>query len=151
MVKLHKIAGQIIGFFEAFDGSRAALDTERILIVRGRSSKNIPIDEMEEKLEELINLLQGNEVDVVSEEAAKLINRMDEQIRSNVSVQGDTDSNGIMRMTKSLEAMNVCVKFKLMNLAHTGVFVVIWKDKADVGPVFVETVVSDDEQEGIEL
>jgi len=144
---LHKIAGQVMGFFEAFDGSRAALDTERILIVRGRSSKNIPIDEMEEKLEEVKDLIQGNEMDVVSDEAGKLINRMDEQIRSTVSVQGDTDSNGIMRMTKSLEAMNVFVKFKLINLAHTGVFVVIWKDKADVGPVFIETVVSDDEKE----
>lgn len=147
MVKLHKIAGQVIGFFEAFDGSRAALDTERILIVRGRSSKNISINELEDKLEELKDLLQGTEINVVSDQAGKLINRMDEQIRSTVSVPGDTDSNGILRMTKSLEAMNVFVKFKLMNLAHTGVFVVAWKDKADVGPVFVEVVVSDDEQE----
>jgi len=144
---LHKIAGQVMGFFEAFDGSRAALDTGNILIVRGRSSKNIPISEMEEKLEEVKGLIQGKEINVVSDEAAKLINRMDEQIRSTISVQGETDSNGIMRMTKSLEAMNVFVKFKLMNLAHTGVFVVIWKDKADVGPVFIEIVVSDDEKE----
>ena len=147
MVMLHKIAGQVMGFFEAFDGSRAALDTGNILIVRGRSSKNIPISEMEEKLEEVKGLIQGKEINVVSDEAAKLINRMDEQIRSTISVQGETDSNGIMRMTKSLEAMNVFVKFKLMNLAHTGVFVVIWKDKADVGPVFIEIVVSDDERE----
>lgn len=136
-----------MGFFEAFDGSRAALDTERILIVRGRSSKNIPNDELESQLEELKDILQGNEINVVSDEAGKLINRMDEQIRSTVSVQGETDSNGIMRMTKSLEAMNVFVKFKLMNLAHAAVFVVAWKDKADVGPVFVEVVVSDDEKE----
>jgi len=147
MVKLHKIAGQVMGFFEAFDGSRAALDTDRILIVRGRSSKNISVDDMESKLDELKDILHGIDVDVVSEEAAKLINRMDEQIRFNVSVQGDTDSNGIMRMTKSLEAMNLFVKFKLMNLKHSGVFVVIWKDKADVGPLFVEVVVSDDERE----
>jgi len=145
MVMLHKIAGQVMGFFEAFDGSRSALDTDRILIVRGMASKDIPIDQMEEKLEELKDLLKGNEVDVVSDKAAKLINRMDEQIRSTVSVPGDTDSNGILRMTKSLEAMNVCVKFKLMNLTHTGIFVVIWKDKSDSGPVFIETVVSDDE------
>ncbi|WP_042703002.1 DUF2120 family protein [Methanobrevibacter arboriphilus] len=147
MVKLHKIAGQVMGFFEAFDGSRAALDTDRILIVRGRSSKNISIDDMESKLDELRDHLQGIDVDVVSEEAAKLINRMDEQIRASVSVQGDTDSNGIMRMTKSLEAMNLFVKFRLMNLNHSGVFVVIWKDKANVGPLFVEVVVSDDEKE----
>ncbi|BBL62479.1 hypothetical protein MARBORIA2_07110 [Methanobrevibacter arboriphilus] len=147
MVKLHKIAGQVMGFFEAFDGSRAALDTDRILIVRGRSSKNISIDDMESKLDELREHLQGIDVDVVSEEAAKLINRMDEQIRASVSVQGDTDSNGIMRMTKSLEAMNLFVKFRLMNLNHSGVFVVTWKDKANVGPLFVEVVVSDDEKE----
>ncbi|MBF4468432.1 MAG: DUF2120 domain-containing protein [Methanobrevibacter arboriphilus] len=147
MVKLHKIAGQVMGFFEAFDGSRAALDTDRILIVRGRSSKNISIDDMESKLDELRDHLQGIDVDVVSEEAAKLINRMDEQIRASVSVQGDTDSNGIMRMTKSLEAMNLFVKFRLMNLNHSGVFVVTWKDKANVGPLFVEVVVSDDEKE----
>ena len=146
MVMLHKIAGQVMGFFEAFDGSRAAIDTDRILIVRGMSSINISIDEMEDKLEELKDLIQGNEVDVVSDKAGKLINRMDEQIRSTVSVPGDTDSNGILRMTKSLEALNVQVKFKLMNLAHAGVFVVIWKDKSDVGPVFIETVVSDDEK-----
>ena len=136
-----------MGFFEAFDGSRAALDTGNILIVRGRSSKNIPISEMEKKLEEVKDLIQGNEIDVVSDDAGKLINRMDEQIRSAVPVQAGTDSNGIMRMTKSLEAMNVFVKFKLMNLVHMGVFVVIWKDKADVGPVFIEIVVSDDEKE----
>ncbi len=147
MVKLHKIAGQVMGFFEAFDGSRAALDTDRILIVRGRSPKNISIDEIESKLDELKDILQGNEIDVVSEEAGKLINRMDEQIRANVSVQGDTDSNGILRMTKSLEAMNLFVKFKLMNLTHSGVFIVAWKDKADVGPLFVEVVVSDDEKD----
>jgi hypothetical protein len=146
MVKLHKIAGQVMGSFEAFDGSRAALDTDRILIVRGKSSKNVPIDEIESKLEEIKDLLQGIDVNVVSDEAGKLINRMDEQIRSAVSVQNDTDANGIMRMAKSLEAMNMFVKFKLMNLAHTGVFIVAWKDKADVGPLFIEVVVSDDEK-----
>ena len=146
MVKLHKIAGQVMNFFEAFDGSRAALDTERILIVRGRSLKNIHINDIEEQLEELKNIFQGTEVDVVSKEAASLINRMDEQIRASVSVKGDTDSNGIMRMTKSLEAMNVFVKFKVMKLTHNGLFVVIWKDKSNFGPLFIETVVSDDEK-----
>ncbi len=102
---------------------------------------------MESKLDELRDHLEGIDVDVVSEEAAKLINRMDEQIRASVSVQGDTDSNGIMRMTKSLEAMNLFVKFRLMNLNHSGVFIVTWKDKANVGPLFVEVVVSDDEKE----
>ncbi|MDR1722064.1 MAG: DUF2120 domain-containing protein [Methanobrevibacter sp.] len=43
--------------------------------------------------------------------------------------------------------MNVAAETRLINLAHAGVFVAIWKDKADVGPIFVEAVVSDDEKE----
>ena len=140
-----------MSFFEAFEGSRPALDTERILIVRGISSVDIPIAEIEGKLEELKKLLQGTEINVVSDEAGKLINRMDEQIRATVSIKTDTDSNGIMRMTKDLESQNVFVKFKLMILVHTGIFVVIYKDKTDMGPVFIEVVVSDDEQEGRSL
>ncbi|KZX17684.1 hypothetical protein MBCUT_01620 [Methanobrevibacter cuticularis] len=147
MVKLHKIAGKVIEHLEAFKGSRAAMDSEMILIVRGTSSQKIAISEMGKKLEEILEILEGTEVDSVSEEASKLINRMDEQIRSNITINGDTDSNGIMRMKKSLEELNLAVEFKLMNLAHAGVFVVIWKDKADVGPIFVEVVVSDDEKE----
>ncbi|MDR0900816.1 MAG: DUF2120 domain-containing protein [Methanobrevibacter sp.] len=146
MVKLHKIAGKVIEHLEAFKGSRAALDSEMLLIVRGTSVKEIPIADMEKTLDELVELLDGTEVDVISEEASKLINRMDEQIRSNITINSDTDSNGIMRMKKSLEELNVAVEFKLINLAHAAIFIFMWKDKADVGPIFVEVVVSDDEQ-----
>ena len=54
MVKLHKIAGQIVKFLDAFEGSRPALDSEFILIVRARSKKDIKISEMGSILEELI-------------------------------------------------------------------------------------------------
>ncbi|GAA5818840.1 MAG: DUF2120 family protein [Methanobrevibacter sp. CfCl-M3] len=145
MVKLHKIAGSVMEYLDAFKNSRPALDSEFILIVRGLSAKNMAINQMADFLDGLVEHLDGKVLDDISDNAAKLINRMDEQIRSAVSIVGDTDSGGIMRMKKDLETLNVVTEYRLINLSHVGVFVAIWKDKEDFGPVFVEVVVSDDE------
>ncbi|MDR2544931.1 MAG: DUF2120 domain-containing protein [Methanobrevibacter sp.] len=145
MVKLHKIAGSVMEYLDAFKNSRPALDSEFILIVRGLSAKNMAINQMADFLDGLVEHLDGQVLDDISDNAAKLINRMDEQIRSAVSIVGDTDSGGIMRMKKDLETLNVVTEYRLINLSHVGVFVAMWKDKEDFGPVFVEVVVSDDE------
>ena len=145
MVKLHKIAGNIMRFLDAFEGSRPALDSGFILIVRSMSSKDIAIADMKQTLDDLVVFLDGKEVAPISEEAAAIINRMDEQIRSNVPVNNETDAGGIERMKKSLEALNVAVEYKLFTSTHSGIFVFMWKDKSDSGPVFIEVVVSDDE------
>ncbi|MDR1819698.1 MAG: DUF2120 domain-containing protein [Methanobrevibacter sp.] len=145
MVKLHKIAGSVMGYLDAFENSRPALDSEFILIVRGLSAKNIAINQMADFLDGLVEHLGGQVLDDISDNAAKLINRMDEQIRSTVNIVGDTDSGGIMRMKKDLETLNVVTECRLINLQYAGVFVAMWKDKEDFGPVFVEVVVSDDE------
>jgi len=145
MVKLHKIAGSVMEYLDAFKNSRPALDSEFILIVRGLSAKNMAINQMADFLDGLVEHLDGKVLDDISDNAAKLINRMDEQIRSAVSIVGDTDSGGIMRMKKDLETLNVVTEYRLINLSHVGVFVAIWKDKEDFSPVFVEVVVSDDE------
>lgn len=146
MVKLHKVAGKIMGFLEAFEGSRPAMDTEFILIVRGMTSKDIAITDLKQTLDDLIVFLDGKEVEPISDDAAAIINRMDEQIRSNIQVNGETDAGGIERMKKSLESLNVAVEYKLFTSSNTGIFVVMWKDKSDTGPIFIETVVSDDEK-----
>ncbi|MDR2624258.1 MAG: DUF2120 domain-containing protein [Methanobrevibacter sp.] len=145
MVKLHKIAGSVMEYLDAFKNSRPALNSKFILIVRGLSAKNIPISEMNDVLNGLVEHLDGKVLEDISDNAAKLINRMDEQIRSAVNVVGDTDSGGIMRMKKDLENLNVITEYRLINLQHAGVFIAMWKDKGDFGPVFVEVVVSDDE------
>ena len=36
MKKTYEIAGQVMRFFDAFKGSRPAIDNDNILIVRGR-------------------------------------------------------------------------------------------------------------------
>ena len=44
MRKKYEIAGSVMGFFDSFKGSRPAIDNDKILIVRSRSRKVIPID-----------------------------------------------------------------------------------------------------------
>ena len=131
-----------MGHFNAFKGSRAAIDNGKILIVRSMSADSVTIDEMEQKLNESINLINGRDIRIGSEESAEIINKMDEQIRSTISIQGDTDSNGILRLTKDLEAQGVAVKFNLIELEYNSLFVVCWRENKGTGHYFVEITIS---------
>jgi len=105
LIKLHKIAGNIMGYLEAFDGSKAALDSDKILIVRGRSRKRINAENMAEELNGVMETLNAREIDMYSDESI--------------------------------------VDYKLGSTGKAGFFVVMWKDKSNVGPCFVEIVISD--------
>ncbi len=132
-------------YLEAFDGSRPAIDAEKILIVRGRSKKRIGPQEMNLELENLFSFLEAEEVDMFSKKAASLISIMDEHIRASVKIQGETDAGGIHKMKENLEAMNFLVNYKLGFIGKIGFFIVLWKDKSGIGPCFVEIVLSNTE------
>ena len=76
MKKTYEIAGQVMGFFESFKGSRPAIDNERILIVRGRSRKVLPLDEFDSKLSEIGEIIGGKELDENSEKISKILEIM---------------------------------------------------------------------------
>lgn len=143
MMKLHRIAGEIMGYFEAFEGSRPALDSKEILIVRGMSRKRMNIEDMGRELDGLIEKLGAEELELISEEGTALIGVMDEQIRSCVEVGTETDIGGIHRLKEALEDMNFSVNYRLCMTEDTGLFVVLYRDRSGVGPCFVEVVVSD--------
>ena len=63
MKKTYEIAGDIMGFFESFKGSKPAIDNDNILIVRGKSRKVLPINELESKLSEVGEVIGGTELD----------------------------------------------------------------------------------------
>ncbi|MDR3062805.1 MAG: DUF2120 domain-containing protein [Methanobrevibacter sp.] len=148
MVKLHKVAGNVMRILDAFKGSRPAIETQFILIVRSLSDKDLSVNDFGKTLDDLIEELNGKKLGDFSDKTSKLINRMDEQIRANVHIGGDSDSAGIERMKRSLEELNVFSEYRLFEIPemHVGVFLVMWKEKSDKGPIFVEVVVSDDEE-----
>ena len=142
MIILRKVASTIMGELEAFEGSRPALDASNILIVRGMSRKKIAAHDMAKVLSKLLKKLGAKEVDVFSDEATDVIGIMDERIRNNVEIQGETDVYGIYRLKESLEAMNCDVEYSLGIMDNTGIFIVMWADKSGIGPRFVEVVVA---------
>lgn len=143
MIKLHKLAGDIMTYLDAYEGSRPALDAAEILIVRGHSKKRIKADNMKKILDELMEHLQAEEIELLSDAGTDLIGIMDEHIRRNVEVDADPDIAGVQRLKESLEAMNFAVEYRLGIARKTGFFIVLYKDKSDIGPCFVEIVVSD--------
>jgi hypothetical protein len=138
----HNIAGQIMGRLEAFEGSRAAIDTNQILIVRGMSRKKIQPEELGPTVSEILNNVGAMEQDMFSEQAADIISVMDEQIRSQVEISGETDVYGIYRLKESFESMNCHAEYGMGLLNQTAIFMILWKDKSGVGPLFVELVIS---------
>ena len=81
MKKTYELAGQVMGFFDAFKGSRPAIDNERILIVRGRSRKVLPLNEFDSKLTEIGEILGGTELDATSEKISEILEVGDKNIK----------------------------------------------------------------------
>jgi hypothetical protein len=141
----HEIAGKIMSELEAFHGSRPAIDTPQILIVRGMSKKKLDPEELSIKITELMKGLGARKMDIFSEEATDVIGVMDENIRARVDIPGETDVYGIYRLKESFESMNCHTEYALGTIGQLAIFLVLWKDKSGMGPLFVELVVSNSE------
>lgn len=141
-MKTRNIAGQIMGQLEAFEGSKAAMDTAELLIVRGRSRKKIKPEELGPTISQIFKSLGARPLDMYSDETADIITIIDEQIRSQVQIQGETDIYGIFRLKESFENMNCHADYGMGLLDDIAIFIVLWKDKSGIGPLFVEQVIS---------
>jgi hypothetical protein len=141
----HEIAGKVMNQLEAFHGSKPAIDTPQILIVRGMSRKRIDPEELSSIIAETMKGLGARTIDVFSEEATDVIGIMDENIRATVEIPGETDVYGIYRLKESFESMNCHTEYSLGTIGKLSVFLVLWKDKSGMGPLFVELVVSNAE------
>ena len=145
MKKTYELAGQVMGFFDAFKGSRPAIDNERILIVRGRSRKVLPLNEFDSKLTEIGEILGGTELDATSEKISEILEVGDKNIKRSENVTSDVDNKGFMRMQEELESMGLVVEYKVFELPNFDVIIVIWEDKNEIPPLYVEVTVSERE------
>ena len=145
MRKTYEIAGQIMGFFDAFKGSRPAIDNSRILIVRGRSRKVIPISEFDSKLSEIGEILGGTELNNDSKKIESILKSGDMHIKESERTTGDIDSHGFIRVKEELESMGLVVEYKIFELPSFDVIIAIWEDKNEIPPLYVEVTVSERE------
>lgn len=145
MKKRYEIAGQVMGFFESFKGSRPAIDNNRRLIVRGRTRKTIPLDKFDSKLSEVGELLGGTELDKDSEKIAEILQSGDKHIKESEGQTNTIDEHGFSRMQEELESMGLVVDYKVFELKGFDVIVAIWQDKNELPPLYVEVTVSEHE------
>lgn len=145
MKKRYEIAGQVMGFFESFKGSRPAIDNNRILIVRGRTRKTIPLDKFDSKLSEVGELLGGTELDKDSEKIAEILQSGDKHIKESEGQTNTIDEHGFSRMQEELESMGLVVDYKVFELKGFDVIVAIWQDKNELPPLYVEVTVLEHE------
>lgn len=141
-MQTHEVAGKVMESLEAFHGSKPAIDAQNILIVRSMSQKKFDTPKMDTVLSDILKNMGVHEIEMFSKEGGDIIGIMDERIRSNVSIQSETDISGIHRMKDSLEAMGCDVEYTLGTLDDLGIFIVTWMDKSGIGPRFVEVVVA---------
>lgn len=146
MKKLYEVAGQVMGFFDAFKGSKPAIDNDKILIVRGKSRKTYPIDQLEEKLTQVGQEIGGEEISSTSEEITEILETGDKQIQSSEENTTAVDTSGFSRMKEELESMGLVVAYKVFKLPTCNVVIAIWEDKSEIPPLYVEVTVSDKEE-----
>lgn len=142
MKKTYEIAGQVMGFFDAFKGSRPAIDNDEILIVRGRSRKTIPLNEFSLKLSEIGNELRGCEIEADSDKITKILKSGDKHIQKNDLNTTNVDSRGFIRMKEELESLGLVVEYKIFELPSFDVVIALWEDKNELPPLYVEVTVS---------
>ena len=146
MRKKYEIAGSVMGFFDSFKGSRPAIDNARILIVRSRSRKTIPIDQLEEKLSEIGEQLGGTEIPATSDKIEEILKSGDQHIKESEMATADIDGKGFTRMKNELESMGLVVAYKVFELPSFDVIIAIWEDKTGLPPLYVEVTVSEKEE-----
>ncbi len=143
MKKTYELAGKVMGFFDAFKGSRPAIDNERILIVRGRSRKVLPLSEFSSKLSEIGELLEGKELEPTSDKIDEILKTGDKNIKESEHYTNDVDTNGFMRMKDELESMGLVVEYKIFEVQNFDIIIAIWEDKNEIPPLYVEVTVSE--------
>lgn len=145
MKKTYEIAGEVMGFFDSFKGSRPAINNDSILIVRGRSRKVIPIEEFDAKLSEIGEILGGKEIDADSDKIGEILKAGDKHIKVTEANANDVDNHGFIRMKEELESMGLVVAYKVFELPSYDVVIAIWEDKNEIPPLYVEVTVSESE------
>ena len=146
MQKFYEVAGEVMGFFDAFKGSRPAIDNDKILIVRGRSRKTLDVNDFNSKLNEIGSIINGKEIESDSKKITKLLESGDKSIQESEGQTTNIDKHGRERMQEELEAMGLIVEYIAFELPCCYAVIAIWQDKHGYPPLYVEVTVSEKEE-----
>lgn len=141
-MEVMEMSRQIMVRMEAFKGSKPVLHNPEAMLIRGKSAVKIKKENMASRLEELFEELEIKKVEINSEKARNLTDKVDESLRRVTEVYDESNGlAGIEKLKNTFEMTGFDAEYIIGQIEDTAVYVVIWADKSGFGPMFVETMV----------
>lgn len=138
-----EVSRQIMEYLGVFKGSKPVLHNAEAMIIKGKTHDKLKQDEIIPKLEELFEHLNIRRVYLSSQKAKKFTDRADKKLRKVAEVYDESAGiSGLERMKMSFE-MTGCVAEYIIGEMDSDivVYVMVWFDKSEYWPMFVESAV----------
>ena len=138
-----EVSRQIMEYLGVFKGSKPVLHDAEAMIIKGKTHNKLKQEEIIPKIEELFDYLNIKTVYISSEKAKSLINRTDKKLRRVAEVFDESAGiSGLERMKASFEMTGCVADYMIGELdSDIVVYVMIWFDKSEYWPMFVESAV----------
>lgn len=138
-----EVSRQIMEYLGVFKGSKPVLHDSDAMIIKGKTHDKLKEEEIIPKLEELFDYLNIKKVHLSSQKARTLTDRVDLKLR-NVAEVIDQSAGiaGLERMKQSFEMTGFIADYLVGQMDDDiVVYVMVWFDKSEYWPMFVESAV----------
>ena len=138
-----EVSRQIMEYLGVFKGSKPVLHNADAMIIKGKTHDKLKEEEIIPKLEELFEHLNIKRVYLSSQKAKSLTDRSDKKLRKVAEVYDESAGiSGLERMKQSFEMTGCVADYMIGQLDNDiVVYVMVWFDKSDYWPMFVESAV----------
>ncbi|AWX32620.1 DUF2120 family protein [Methanosphaera sp. BMS] len=138
-----EVSRQIMEYLGVFKGSKPVLHNTEAMIIKGKTHDKLKQDEIIPKLEELFEHLNIRRVYLSSQKAKKFTDRADKKLRKVAEVYDESAGiSGLERMKMSFEMTGCVAEYMIGEMdSDIVVYVMVWFDKSEYWPMFVESAV----------
>ncbi len=141
-VEVIELSRKIMDYMNAFKGSKPVLHNSEAMIIKGISRTKVDIDKRSEKLQNLFKEFDIIEVPSNSKKANDLTEKIDQVFRNTTEVYDEANGIlGIENLKHSFEITGFAVDYIIGEIDGLAVFISVWSEKSNVGPMFVESMV----------
>lgn len=143
MVEVIEVSRQIMDYLGVFKGSKPVLHNSEAMIIKGKTHDKIDPEEIIPTIRGLFEHMNIKEVHSSSETARKLTDRVDLKLRKVADVFDQPGGiAGLERLKHSYELIGCSADYLIGQMDDdVVVYVVMWMDKSEFLPMFVESMV----------
>lgn len=138
-----EVSRQIMEYLGVFKGSKPVLHDSEAMIIKGKTHDKLKEEQIIPKLEELFEHIGIKKVYLSSEKAKSFTDRADKKLRRVAEVIDQSAGiSGLERMKQSFQMTGFAADYMIGEMEpEIAVYVMIWFDKSEYWPMFVESAV----------